>query len=374
MDSNRLKKDLYAFGIIAGNIIGVGFFSLPYIAMKVGVPVMLGFFLFLGIFGLAEHMLFTEVALHTPDHKRLPGFAKFYLGKWGGYFANSITIFISVFGVLVYYIIGSSFLRLLVAPWFQASELFFLLIYAVGIATLVFFDVKMVSRVAIFMVGSILTIFGIIVLNAWPHFNVSNLAIQTGTLPDMFLPYGAILFALWGVVMIPEAEEFLEENRSDLRYIVPLSVLVPFLLYMAFTFFVLGVTGEGTTESALAGLQGYLTPAMYMLALSMGVISTFNACSCTTMTLRKILNYDLKVNNTLAWFVACFVPLGLYFLGATSFLGIVTFAGAVFMGLEGILVLILYEKLRPQTFNAWPMMIIFISGIVGEIILFLNLL
>ena len=32
---------------------------------------------------------------------------------------------------------------------------------------------------------------------------------------DLLLPYGAIVFALWGLGLIPEAEEFLREDKTQ---------------------------------------------------------------------------------------------------------------------------------------------------------------
>jgi len=51
-------------------------FSLPYIAAHAGLPVMMVYFLLLGIAVTIIHLKFADVALKTPDYKRLPGFAK----------------------------------------------------------------------------------------------------------------------------------------------------------------------------------------------------------------------------------------------------------------------------------------------------------
>ncbi|PIR07544.1 hypothetical protein COV54_00500, partial [Candidatus Jorgensenbacteria bacterium CG11_big_fil_rev_8_21_14_0_20_38_23] len=68
-------KLIYAIATLSGTIIGVGLFALPYITLKVGFWVMLCYFLVLGALVILIHSFFGELALKTPDYKRLPGFA-----------------------------------------------------------------------------------------------------------------------------------------------------------------------------------------------------------------------------------------------------------------------------------------------------------
>ncbi|MDD5606426.1 MAG: aromatic amino acid transport family protein [Candidatus Pacebacteria bacterium] len=78
-----MKKIVYSVAILSGTIIGVGLFALPYITVKAGVWLVLGYFVLLSLIAYLVHYLFAELALHTPDFKRLPGFAQIYLGSWG---------------------------------------------------------------------------------------------------------------------------------------------------------------------------------------------------------------------------------------------------------------------------------------------------
>ena len=109
-----MKKDFYAIATLTGTIIGV---ALPYILSKVGFWVMLIYFFVLGTLVILVHSFFGEIALKTPDFKRLPGFAKFYLGNW----AEKIAVVSAIFGfygvLLAYLIIGGQFLtKLLLTP------------------------------------------------------------------------------------------------------------------------------------------------------------------------------------------------------------------------------------------------------------------
>ena len=69
-------KIIYAIATLSGTIIGAGLFALPYITLKVGFWMILAYFLLLGGVVILIHLFFGELALKTPDFKRLPGFAK----------------------------------------------------------------------------------------------------------------------------------------------------------------------------------------------------------------------------------------------------------------------------------------------------------
>ena len=78
---HNLKSIILPIATLTGMIIGVGFFALPYITLKVGLPVILIYFLILGIIVTTIHLIFGKLAVKTPDFKRFPGFVKFYLGE-----------------------------------------------------------------------------------------------------------------------------------------------------------------------------------------------------------------------------------------------------------------------------------------------------
>ena len=82
MLKNIFKNYVYPIATLAGSIIGVGFLSLPYITLKVGSIAMLFYFIALAAVVVSIHVMFGQISLKTPDHKRFPGFVEFYLGQW----------------------------------------------------------------------------------------------------------------------------------------------------------------------------------------------------------------------------------------------------------------------------------------------------
>ena len=375
-------KLIYAIATLSGTIIGVGLFSLPYITLKVGFLVMLGYFLVLGTLVILVHQFFGELALKTPDLKRLPGFAKFHLGKWGEKLAFLSSIF-GIFGaILAYLIVGGEFLGNLLSPFFGGGNLIWTLFYfAVG-ALLIFFGIKAIAKVEFW--GLILFFFVLILIFLRSKFliNIENLFISQWSIvkSHLFLPYGAILFSLWGAALIPEVEEMLGERKKLLKKIIPIAILIPILVYLFFIYLILGITGAQTTESALTGLRNFLGDRIVSLALFFGVLTTFTSFITLGLTLKKVFWYDLKVEKNLAWAITCFIPLILFLIGIKQFIPVIIFVGGVMLGIDGILILLMYHKLQVKNQKSrvksylmtFPLILIFLGGIIYEIIYFLK--
>ena len=61
----------------------------------------------------------------------------------------------------------------------------------------------------------IMILFILVFFKGFSEFNLNNifvLNLDFGVL-DLFLPYGAIIFSLWGVGLIPEAEEMIANKK-----------------------------------------------------------------------------------------------------------------------------------------------------------------
>ena len=371
MIKNLFKNYIYPIAMLSGTIIGVGLFALPYIASKVGIWVMLLYFLILGGIVILIHQFFGELSLKTPDFKRLPGFAKIYLGKPGEIIAYVSTIIGLLGALLAYLIVGGEFLSALFNPIFGGYNFHYTFIYfAIG-SIIIYLGIKAISKVEFWgLVGFFLILFTIFI-KAYPYINLTNiinLPLKSG-FANFFLPYGAVLFSLWGASLIPEVEEMLKNKKNLVKTIIPFSILVPIFVYLFFIFLVVGITGTQTTQSALVGLKGVLGNGVVNLGLFFGVLTTFTSFIALGLTLKKVLWYDLKLNKKHAWVITCFIPMILFMLGIQQFLPLVSFLGAVMIGIDGILILMMYKKIRPsRKFLIYSLLVIFLTGIIFEII------
>lgn len=375
-----ISKIIYPLATLSGAIVGVGLFSLPYITSKAGFLIMLIYFLVLGALVTLVHLFFGELSLVTPDFKRLPGFARFHLGKWAEKIALISTV-IGAFGaILAYLIVGGEFLENLLSPILGGNNLLYTLFYFVLGASLILFGIKIIAKIEfwaliLFFLVLIAIFFQehtlIVAENFISYPQKSSLS---DAIPIWFLPYGAVLFSLWGASLIPETEEMLKSNKKLLKKIIPLATLIPIVIYLFFIYLVLGITGNGTTESALIGLRNYLGEGTMSLILFFGFLTTFTSFIVFGLTLRKVFWYDLKVEKNLAWALTCFIPLILFLAGIKSFIGVIGLVGGIMLGINGILILLMYQKIKAKKFLflTLPLILIFAFGIIHEIIYFLR--
>lgn len=377
----NISNKIYAVSTLATTIIGVGLFSLPYITAKVGLFVMIFYFLVLGILVILIHHFFGELALKTPDLKRLPGFASYYLGKRG----EKTAFFSSIIGtsgaILAYLIVGGEFLTELLSPYFGGGNLIWTFVYFFLGASLIFWGIRAIAKIEFWSLIVFFIILFLIFLHGKDFINIENLFLGMGNwksgIKDLFLPYGPIIFSLWGASLIPEIEEMLvpapkfgvggkEEEKKALRWIIPISILIPIFLYLFFIFLILGITGQNVTESALMGLRNVLGNGIVNLGLLFGLIATFTSFITLGLTLKNIFCYDLKIDKNLAWFISCFPPLILFLIGIRKFIPVISFIGGVTIGIDGILILLMYSKLK-KNIIIFPLLLMLLGGIIYEI-------
>jgi len=371
---DRKKSILRAISTLSGTIIGVGFFSLPYILSKVGIYILTFYFLFLGSLVILIHLLFGELAILTPDLKRLPGFVKYHLGN----FAEKISLVSAILGtygtLLAYLIIGGSFLKNLFFPILRDSDLIFTLLYFLIASLFIFLGIKIISRLEFLDSLLFLLILVLISVLGQKFFNFKNLFSFPKT-RDLFLPYGPILFSLWGASMIPEAEEILGRNKKDLKKVIFISLLISVLFYFLFAVLVCGILGRETSEDAIFGLERFFGKEISKILFLFGTITAFTSFVALGLTLQKIFWYDLKIKKNVALVLAVFPPLIFYFFGFNQFLSVISLVGGVFLGIDGILILLMYRKVKGseiKRFFIYPLFLIFLFGIFYEIFYFLK--
>ena len=369
------KTFLYPLATMCNTIIGVGIFGLPFVAAKVGLPLMFVYFLFLGALVAVIHLMFCELSLATPDYKRLPGFAKMYLGEWGRSVAV-ISNIVGFFGIMVaFMIVGGQFLHQFASPLLGGSEAVYSFVYFLAGTALFYFGINMVSRVGLLGLALFFVIFTVLAFQGMPYFNWHNLSVHTGSQKDIFLPYGAVLFSLWASSSIPEVEEMLgRKNRKDLLKPVMIAAsIIALVTYFLFIIMIVGITGGATTESAFIGLKQLLGEGAASLFFLFGLTTSFTSFIIVGLTLKKILAYDLHIEKHVAWGLTAIVPIILYLTGFKNFIDIFSLVGGVLLGLDGILILLMYRKIRPERkWLTYPLLLIFIGGIIYELVYFLK--
>jgi tyrosine-specific transport protein len=367
---------LRALSILIGTIVGAGIFGLPYLAAQSGFLVVCLYFLLLIPAVVATHLLLGKVAFGTSGVLRFPGYVERYLGaSW-----KKITFLFFGLGIigasLAYLIVGGGFLKLIFAPYFGGTNLIYTLVFFGLGAVLIYLGIRSVSRVEVLLLAGLFFILIIFLIKAWPWINYENLQVAGNQFS--ILPYGVVLFSLWGATLIPEIKETLAHNAEAFKGVVVSGILISALTYLSFMALVLGVSGPNTSQDAISGLAHILGGNILKLGLVFGAIATFTSFITLGSALKKTLWNDFKINKNLAWLVTCSLPLALFLLGFRQLISVISLTGAVAIGFEGAMIVFLYRAFLKQKFsqkiNPWLYSIpaIFVLGVICEIHSFLK--
>lgn len=381
--NSKLSKNsdfFQALAILTGTIIGVGLFSLPYITAKVGILTMLFYFLILGAVTALIGLFYGEIALRTKGLHRLPGYAEKYLGKC----AKIIAFIASSLGltgaILAYLIIGGRFLGSILQSCFGSSDFVYVFIFFSAGAILTYFGIGSIAKAEFFLLILFFFILGFIFYKGFWAINVENLF--NFDIKYLFLPYGVILFSLSGTTLIPEVKEMLSKNPKKLKKLILSAISIAAITYLFFIFLISGITGPNTSDDAITGLSGFLGNGIIILALLFGILTVFTSFLTISLTLKKILWYDLRLKKNLAWFIACLVPLILFVAGFDNFITVIALTGGVMLGIDVVIIILIYLKaktkgdLKPAyslsvpKFLIYFLILFFIIGIIYEIIYF----
>jgi len=362
---------LKALAVFLGTIVGAGIFGLPFVASKAGFLIIIAHFAALSFFVILIDWLYCKVALATKEIYRLPG----YIGKYFNPFWKRI-VFLVIFlgtigGLLAYLIIGGNFLFAIFSPfWGGSVMLYTFLFFAVG-SLLIFKGIKSIAGMELILMAFLFVILGLFFVKAFPLVNINYFKeINWGS---AFLPYGVVLFSLWGSSVMPELKEMVKSKKA-LKTIIILGVGVSALIYLFFIFVVLGISGQNTSQDAISGISQAMGSFAVNFGFIFGVIAVFTSFLTIGLTLKNMLWHDFSVPKNMAWFMTCFLPFLLFVIGLRQFIGVIGFTGAVSMGLEGIIMVLLYKEFLKDRFNKkmnpflYFLILVFVLGIIFEII------
>lgn len=367
------KNFVLATGLLAGTIIGAGVFSLPYIFSRLGLAV--GFF-YLAAFALAYfiiHWMYAKIlAAQDGDHQF------FYLAHkyLGGKFANFASLIILgelVFVLVVYLILAPTFAELL----FKGNTMILLLAFWLLGSVFIFVRLSWMGFADFAGTICILGIVGIIFyIGFGSPLEVSFF--QKIDWKTFFLPFGPLLFSLAGR---PAIHKVMEEYRRakaggnvfSLKRVVFWGTIIPALIYVFFIISVLKLNPNVSPE-ALNSL-GFLSPIILALLGAMGLITLWTSYFMIGVNVKDILRTDLKYPKWVSAATVLFAPLVLYFAGFKEFLFVISFVGGVFLALEAIFVIIMWQKAFPENkwrWLAWPLYAVFATALSYEIFSFFN--
>lgn len=369
------KKFINALAIYVGTILGVGLFGLPYVGAQSGFLILFLLLIIVGGIAAVVNIFYAEIASTTKGLHRLPGYAQLYLGNWAKPIAFVVKT-LAIFGsLLAYLIIGGQFLaNLFNGPVYLYTFIFFIL----G-AMLIWKDKKSIGPVELVMLfifgGAILFLF----FSGFSDIIFSNLKVIK--FDNIFVPYGVIVFSLWGASIVPEIKEQLNGNFKQIKKLIISGLLICVVIYILFNLLIIGISGQDTAKDAISGLAGTLGSWVLDIGYIFGIIATFTSFIALGLTVKKLFWYDYRLPKKIGWFLACFIPLGLFIAGLQDFISVIGITGAVMLGIDGILIILIYLKLKQKQKSkklsgiralGYSIMLLLSLGVVLEVFYFVS--
>jgi len=333
------SKFFPALAVLIGTTIGAGFLGIPYVVSKSGFLPGLAYLIFIACFILFVKLYLGEVILRTNGNHQLTGYAEKYLGK-SGKIVMFLAMVFGIYSALVAYLIaeGSSFSYLFFGNTsyaFLFSCLFWLImsfLTYIGLRAL-----KKYERIGMIVVLSLIFLIFVFFVK-----NIKTENLLYINKENIFMPFGVILFSFLAFSALPEVRRLLFAQEKKMKEIIFLGVLIPFIVYLIFTFIVIGVFGSQVQEIATLSLGRFF--------VLLGIITMFTAFFTLSLAIRDMFRFDFGLGRFRGWLFATFLPLILflliYFFKFASFVQILSFGGIVSGGLTGILVLLMNFKAK----------------------------
>jgi amino acid permease len=327
-------KVILPASILAGTVVGAGFFALPFVFQKSGALTGLFYLLTLTLLLAVSYLFYADVIVRTPGEHRFVGYAQIYLGKWGYWLTIIMGLIPLVFALTIYLILAPSFSRLFI----EGNYVYHLLIFWLAGSIAILLKTRRIAFIEFLIVaGTVLIIFLVFGLGIgklsgseinWLPFNILNLT-----------AIGPVLFAMAGDAAVPEMISYFRESGLTVKFF-PNSLFVGMIVpAIAFFAFVLGVLSLSpiVSEDAVTGLIGRI-PDLVLAAIGvLGLISLLSSYIVLGLNARRVFLYDLKWPDWLSRALIIILPPAFYFLGFQSFISLVSNIGGIFVPLGGAL-------------------------------------
>ncbi len=339
------KNYLYSVAILIGTIVGAGIFSVPFVISRSGlVP----FYVLLAVLVSVQyylHKMYAEVVLSTKTEHRIPGYLELYAGKKYKKVISVICLIGGYGALLAYIILGGIFLHGLLAPFLGGSEFMYTLIMFFTGSLIVFFGIKTIASVELFMTVFLLLVVIFITFKSFGFIDLDNYSAISWKYA--FLPYGLVFFSVGGQTAIPEICRLMKREKEKIRSAIFWGTVTPALITAVFVTMVVGVTGVKTSPDTLVGLSQVFSDGIIFFAMLFGFLSVMTSFLSYSQAVREIFWWDFKMGKTLSWILASSVPLILFILGIHNLTKVVGITGSITGGMIGVIVI--YLALRVQT-------------------------
>lgn len=364
-----------AVATIIGTAVGAGMFGIPYVFSQVGAAIGTAYIVILGTITTITLIAYAAVVHKERTIYQLPGYAKKRLGI-GWQIITIGSVFFGMYAALIAYTIEiGNFLHALLAGTVGGSKMFYGVLFWVIASGIVALGLSAVMRMeSVLVIVLFIAIALLVVLSAG---DVSTANLLTVDWAFIGTPYGVILFAFGALSAVPEVYRYLKRHKMTrkINSSILYAMIIVGLIFLVFSYTVLGVTGADTTESALLGLGAVVGQHILWLGALLGILTMGSSFLMTAMAMTAMYDHDFKLSLRMALLLTLLPPLLFFLFQIGSFISIISIAGALTGGFQGIVVWLLYKKvvvgtpyaLRIPELIIWLFYAIFIGGIVYQL-------
>ena len=339
------EKHLYgAAATIVGTIIGAGILGIPYVISQTGTIIGITQIIAVGLLFMFLNLNVGEIILRTKGNHQLTGYAEKYTGKTGKILMTASMV-LGTWIALVAYGIGSGQVLSGIIGWGDPTT--YGIIVFTTLSIIMFFGINILENMEKLLVTIMLFILAIIFLQAIPYVNLNNLA--TIHYPPILNSFGVIFFAFLGAMSIVEAKEILTKNKKLLKKAIIIGMTIPIVIYSLFAFFVIGVTGQKTTEVATIGLGIMTSPYIIIVGNILALFTMGTSFLALGFALKEMFQFDYKIKKKIAWLMTITIPLIIVAFNLTGFIQAISIAGVLEGGIISTLIVIMALKAKKRS-------------------------
>ena len=368
-------KTIQAILLLSGMIIGVGMFGIPFSFVQAGFWLGTAELAVLAVVVWGLHRMYGEIVLATRELHRLPGYVRIHLGRAAMPFVWFTTFFGVVGSLLIYLLVGSFFADAIAKIVWSGSTQFFWAVVLYGLQLIVSAlpfrkEAAINSVITVLFIGFVIGLIAFLLPAAdTSHFTVIQFS-------GAFVPYGVLLFALSGGIVIPDVVTLVSRNAAATRRVILIGSILPAAVYALFAFAIVGISGAATSQDAITGLAPFMNGGILILGSVIGFLAIITSYLPLGESFAALLRLDFKLSKRLAWFAAATIPFILYLFGVHDFIRVMGAVGIFAVGVDIWLMVAMYhviERRRGEGMRAsayiWKAGLLFLAsaGVMYEL-------
>lgn len=339
---SRLRFFIGDVSVMAATTVGAGIFSLPYIFARAGWLTGIFYLVIMTAVIMFVHSLFWRALVVADGRGGLLSLGKFYLGKAGFGFGFVAIIGGLILTLVIYLILGSRFLNIL---WPALGEKPGFLIFWIIASFPLLLQERRFSVLETLGIILMVAIICLIFFSFWRSSAIFKIpAVNTG---NLFLPFGAVLFALAGWTAVEPIYRARREEISSDSVSRPVAGLFAGTVVAAILYFmfIVGIFGSiaPITADTLSGLTAWPMWRLGMLVV-FALFAIWTSYFPIGNEIKNSLERDVGARRFVSLSVVFLLPIILVNLGLSSFLKAVALAGGVFLSIQYLLIILVARK------------------------------